>query len=747
MAGNPPKKKASTARTNSTINPARVKASMNQITTEFGSGVGAIIDGMLGDLRKGFRANASDASKEFSKSAEEIIKSAANAFSSIADIGTSEYKKIDFKAKIADAAEKERQAAMGILTVEGMSAEEAAKMYRTQKEAYKGLQAEADVHNRRHDLIMQGNAGMEAFKQTLIESVSKAKIFLTSWAGVAAGTVALNKYLGEMSKTLGVSVGQSTQMVHQNALLGPMFKMFGLDVQASQKALIDNFQNMSDVTLENVGRMGLLQLQTGLSADQAGKASRMFSLIEGSTAAAGMSMTQQVATQAELAGAVPAKVIEDMTSNSEKIAEYWVGNVESLARAATQASLLGLSISTMSDAAGKMLSIESSIAAEMEAEVLLGRQLNLEKAREAALMGDSETLMQELIKNAGSLEQFNSMNVIQRQKLAAALGISVGELQKMVQEQKTLDTTSGQIAAAWSKWGPIVTTTGPALAKAANQAFRLKDNLMQIPWGKLGSMFKGSSGAADAAASTAASTGGAAASKGGDAMVKTGTGAGKAATGMIKGAAAMLIMGAALWVAAKGFQELAKVDWGALWPGAVIALVALAGVMALFGVGPVAAFLLTGALVFASMSVALLLFGVAMMAVGKGVELTRNGLQGFGAVIGELIPMIPGMFALGAAFGIMGIGLISLSAGLIALVPALPVIMALGAMATLALAMSGAGGGAEGEVMEMKSTSIEDKLDALTAAILAQPIIVEMDGKVVGRAIGMSKTQTTIDMA
>jgi len=216
---------------------------------------------------------------------------------------------------------------------------------------------------------------------------------------------------------------------------------------------------------------------------------------------------------------------------------------------------------------------------------------------------------------------------------------------------------------------------------------------------------------------------------------------------MLKGAAAMLIMGAALWVAAKGFQELAKVDWGALWPGAVIALVALAGVMALFGVGPVAAFLLTGAAVFAGMSVALLLFGVAMMAVGKGVELTRNGLQGFGAVIGELIPMIPGMFALGAAFGIMGIGLISLSAGLIALVPALPVIMALGAMATLALAMGGAGGGGEGEVMEMKSTSIEDKLDALTAAILAQPVVVTMDGKVVGKSIGMSKTQTTIDMA
>ena len=232
----------------------------------------------------------------------------------------------------------------------------------------------------------------------------------------------------------------------------------------------------------------------------------------------------------------------------------------------------------------------------------------------------------------------------------------------------------------------------------------------------------------------------------GAAMAKTGRGVGGAATSMLKGAAAMLIMGAALWVAAKGFQELAKVDWGALWPGAVIALIALAGAMALFGIGPVAVLLLTGAAVFAAMSISLMLFGVALMAVGKGVELTRNGLTGFAAIIGELIPMAPGMFALGAAFGIMGIGLISLSAGLIALVPALPVIMALGAMATLALAMSGVGGGAEGEVMEMKSTSIEDKLDALTVAILAQPIVIEMDGKRIGRGLGMAKTQTTIDM-
>jgi hypothetical protein len=340
------------------------------------------------------------------------------------------------------------------------------------------------------------------------------------------------------------------------------------------------------------------------------------------------------------------------------------------------------------------------------------------------------------------------MNVIQKQKLAAALGLNVADLQKMVQEESKSQDSWGKIKSEASKYATTISAAVPGAMALANNSMKMRDNLMSLSGsgvlGKLKGFFSGGGDKGDMSKGVTpkdVDTGS------GDKMTKVGSGAGKAATNMIKGAAAMLIMGAALWVAAKGFQELAKVDWGALWPGAVVALGALALTLALFGAGPVAGFLLTGALVFAAMSVALLLFGVAMMAVGKGVALTKNGLQGFGAVIGELIPMLPGMFALGAAFGIMGIGLISLSAGLIALVPVLPVIMALGAMATLALAMGGAGGGTDGEVMEMKSSTIEDKLDALTAAILAQPIVVEMDGKVVGKAIGMSKTQTTIDMA
>ena len=56
----------------------------------------------------------------------------------------------------------------------------------------------------------------------------------------------------------------------------------------------------------------------------------------------------------------------------------------------------------------------------MEASVLLGRQLNLDKARELALTGDLEGLMKEVKNQAGGAATFSQMDVIQRKALADA---------------------------------------------------------------------------------------------------------------------------------------------------------------------------------------------------------------------------------------------------------------------------------------------------------------------------------------
>ena len=111
-----------------------------------------------------------------------------------------------------------------------------------------------------------------------------------------------------------------------------------------------------------------------------------------------------------------------------------------LAKAVATAKSLGIEMNTVANAAGQMLDFESSIAAEMEAELLIGRDLNLDRARAAALSGDQATLMQELVREAGSLEQLQSMNVIQQDALAAALGMSSDELANTLDMNATLNT-------------------------------------------------------------------------------------------------------------------------------------------------------------------------------------------------------------------------------------------------------------------------------------------------------------------
>ena len=111
-----------------------------------------------------------------------------------------------------------------------------------------------------------------------------------------------------------------------------------------------------------------------------------------------------------------------------------------LAKAVSTAKSLGVEMEAISGAAGQLLNFEESIAKELEAELLIGRDLNLEAARQAALAGDQETLMKELVAQAGSLEKLQSMNVIQQQALAGALGLSADQLADQVLNGEALAT-------------------------------------------------------------------------------------------------------------------------------------------------------------------------------------------------------------------------------------------------------------------------------------------------------------------
>ena len=111
-------------------------------------------------------------------------------------------------------------------------------------------------------------------------------------------------------------------------------------------------------------------------------------------------------------------------------------NPELIAAAVVQTKALGTTLEQTKAQGDALLNFESSIENELKAELLTGQQLNLEKARAAALTGDQVTLAKELANQGLTLQKFESMNVLARRSYAESLGLNVDQLSKQLQLQK-----------------------------------------------------------------------------------------------------------------------------------------------------------------------------------------------------------------------------------------------------------------------------------------------------------------------
>lgn len=131
----------------------------------------------------------------------------------------------------------------------------------------------------------------------------------------------------------------------------------------------------------------------------------------------------------------PGIALRDIADVSEDIALSLQNNPVLLGKAAVQARALGLSLKKVDDIAGGLLDFESSIEAELEAQLLTGRALNLSKAREFALMNDMEGVAREIANQGITAADFAGMNRLAQESLAQALGMSRQELAKTLQIQ------------------------------------------------------------------------------------------------------------------------------------------------------------------------------------------------------------------------------------------------------------------------------------------------------------------------
>ena len=203
----------------------------------------------------------------------------------------------------------------------------------------------------------------------------------------------LNTAVNTLSSDFGMTVGEAAGLAEEVA---------------------NNARALGMTTDESAKLLGTFKTTAGLSSEQAD------------------SLIKQTGALAQSAGVAPAAIFKDMAGSAGVIAKFTDGTGENIARAAVKARQLGMSLADVASIAEGFLDVQGSIEKEMEASLMIGRDLNLTKARELSLAGDVEGLQDEILSIVGSQAEFNEMDVLQRKSLAAALNMDVEQLSKMV---------------------------------------------------------------------------------------------------------------------------------------------------------------------------------------------------------------------------------------------------------------------------------------------------------------------------
>ena len=254
--------------------------------------------------------------------------------------------------------------------------------------------------------------------------------------------IALDNAAQKFRETTGFLASQTGEVESNIRIASRDLSQFGVTAELageSAQQLANAFGDTSIANKENIEYVSLMKQNLGVSAEDSTAIMQNFMGIGGMSSKVARETAGAAASMAKAAGVPFSKVMQEVAKPSETVRSLIRGSVDGLIKGAIEAKRLGTSLESVGKAAAGMLDFQSSINDEMEASVLFGRDVNLQKARELAYAGDLENLAKEqsrLLKEAGDVSK---MDYFQRIGIAKALGMSVEEMDKMNAKQQELN--------------------------------------------------------------------------------------------------------------------------------------------------------------------------------------------------------------------------------------------------------------------------------------------------------------------
>lgn len=322
--------------------------------------------------------------------------------------------------------------------------------YEEMVEKARKLNAEGKKFTFFDKLKLLGSAATGGAMEAITDPLTAIPLAGAAIGGLAKGLKAAFDYIVgiqdqtvKFARAMNLSTGEARQM-----------KMEFASLSVSSGDLFINSQKMVESQMEMVDALGVTnrlnneQLATNIKLkDITGlDLEARKGIIEASTITGQTSENITKSVLAQVAGLKQAtgisfqnqKILKEASNLGGYLGLSFAKYPAQLTKSLLTVKAMGMELKQVDSLADSFLDFESSISKEFEAQLLTGKDINLNKAREAFLNNDLATAAAEITNQVGSSNDFLKMNRIQAESLAQAFGMNRDQLGDMLKQQELL---------------------------------------------------------------------------------------------------------------------------------------------------------------------------------------------------------------------------------------------------------------------------------------------------------------------
>ena len=274
--------------------------------------------------------------------------------------------------------------------------------------------------------------GIEAFTSVL----TNTKLLAVAVAGLLVKAIIdFGKAVLEVRNDLGVSAKNALELSVNMKQASIGAKLVGGDTTKAEeaiKAFAETTGRVNQLSGKTATQFGTIASTIGASAESMGTLLEFTLMANNGSqekALADIKSVEAIAKQENLLGS---QVFDDVASSAKESALFFGKSVKEIANATKEMRKLGIEASALTSAAEALLDLESSISKEFELQILFGKNINLNKARELAFTRDGEGLAKEIKNLFGDQFDLSTMNAAQAESLKTTLGFTQEQMTKLV---------------------------------------------------------------------------------------------------------------------------------------------------------------------------------------------------------------------------------------------------------------------------------------------------------------------------